>query len=72
MKMKTERYGSLVRVSAEAPKGRIWSASGVHELVAEARGGSDATRAARKDVRDRMNEGTEMCSDPDCDWCNEE
>ena len=69
--IKTERTGSVVRVSAEAPRGFVWTAGGVHELVAEGRGGRAATVAAQRDVRDRMALGVEPCTTPDCDWCTE-
>lgn len=68
--MKTERFGSLVRVTEEAPPGFVWAASGVHELVAEARGGKDATESARRDIRERAALGVERCTDNECDWCN--
>lgn len=67
----TKRTGSLVRVSAEAPPGKIWVAGGIHELVAEARGGREATTEAQRDIRNRMKLGTETCEDKECDWCNE-
>ncbi len=67
-KIKTERSGSLYRVTAEAPHGFIWNAGRVHELVAEGRGPD--SREARKDVRDRMAFGLSKCKAADCDWCN--
>jgi hypothetical protein len=69
--MKTERFGSLVRVTAEAPVGFIWIAGAVHELVAEGRGGREATVDAQRDVRGRMALGVEKCEDVNCDWCGE-
>lgn len=70
--MRTERTGSLVRVTAEAPKGTVWIAGHVHELVAESRGGREATADARRDVAERMALGTMPCTMPDCDWCGDQ
>lgn len=71
MKIKTERTGSLVRVTAEAPCGEVWRAGHVHELVAEGRGGREATIDAQRDVRERMKFGTMPCGDAECEWCHE-
>jgi hypothetical protein len=68
--IKVDRSGSLVRVTAEAPYRNIWNAGRVHELVAEGRGGAEATRDAKRDVRDRMALGLSRCEDPECDWCS--
>ena len=70
-RVNTERSGSLVRVTAEAPTGQIWIAGRVHELVAEGRGGREATLDAHRDVRERMALGTRPCTEPDCDWCED-
>ncbi len=72
MAVKVERSGSLVRVTAEAPKGMRWLASDTHELVAESRGGASATKEARADVIERMRMGFETCGDPECDWCHDD
>ena len=69
MTVHTERTGSLVRVTAEAPHRYVWVAGRVHELVAEGRGGREATLDAQRDVRERMALGTTPCTTPDCDWC---
>jgi hypothetical protein len=70
--LKVELTGSLIRVTAEAPAGLLWSASKVHELVAESRGGLAAKESAYRDIRERMALGTEPCTLPDCDWCAEQ
>ena len=72
VKIKIERSGSLVRASAEAPKGFVWAAGFTHELIAESRGGADATADAKRDITERMKLGTLPCDDPDCDWCADE
>lgn len=69
LRMRTERSGSVVRVTAEAPAGMVWRAGRVHELVAEGRGGRDATAGAQRDVKERMAMGYERCETPECDWC---
>lgn len=71
-KLMTTRSGSLVRVTAEAPHGHVWRDGRVHELVAESRGGREATRDAQRDVRERIKSGTVPCDNPGCDWCEGE
>lgn len=66
--IKTERTGSLYRVTCEAPSGFVWNAGRVHELVAEGRGTN--SQEARRDIRQRVALGLSKCDTPDCDWCN--
>lgn len=52
-------------VRVEAPKGYHW-ADGVHEFV-EAQEGGFSVDELWKDVYDRMQDGTEKCTE-ECDW----
>lgn len=71
MKIAIERTGSLVRGSVTAPAGKVWAASGTHEMVSESRGGKEATADVRADLKDRMRYGVHDCDDPDCAWCED-
>lgn len=56
---KLEDDGCNIRI--EAPAFHVWAIDQVHELVCH-----DAF-----DARERMEQGLERCTDPDCDWCRD-
>lgn len=70
MKIKTERFGNLFRLTCEAPKGFIWNEGYVHELVAETRGNN--SKETRLDILSRIQFGLTECINKDCEWCNYE
>jgi len=62
--------GNLFEVTAEAPPGTIFAATGTHGVVAQVeanRPAADAWRAILSDLRG----GLIACGDPGCEICNE-
>lgn len=53
------------RLVIDAPQGQVWSANGSHALVAEC---NDAGYA---DVLERMAYGLDVCTDLNCEMCEE-
>lgn len=60
-------YG-VNELRVEAPRFHRWKDDPIHEMV-------DASNAPWKpnfqDMLNRMANGLEPCTDPDCDWCND-
>lgn len=57
--------------TVEAPRGKVWNCSEVHELVLnQAKGNVDWLLEAIDDLLDRMEQGVSDCTNPDCEWCN--
>lgn len=56
-------------VNVEAPRGKVWRADGVHELVNSP--WFDQTRTELLEYAlERMLEGLDECPDlPNCEWC---
>lgn len=62
--------GYTSSIDAWTPPGRVWSANFCHSVVAV----WDATmrkEEAWADLAEQMAYGTEPCTDPGCDTCNE-
>lgn len=66
-----DKIGISHECRVEAPRGRVWSADTIHELVASgytAKGqGPDYV-----DLLDRMAYGVEPCTNSECEWCHPE
>lgn len=64
-----DKIGNTHECRVEAPRGKRWKCSEIHELI-------DSSYRPWKpdyaDVLDRMNYGIEDCPDADCEWCSPE
>jgi hypothetical protein len=61
-----EKIGEYHTCSVEAPAGLVWSCDQLHELI------DSTTRPWKPDYEDllgRMSQGTELCANPECEWC---
>ncbi len=55
---------------AETPPGYIWN-EGVHEFVGHCfKGDPEWYEGVWKDLYERMEGGMDLCTDKDCEWCN--
>jgi hypothetical protein len=52
----------------EAPKRQLWNEGDVHEMVCEV---YQPWKPDYADLLSRMGHGLRDCTDPDCDWCND-
>ena len=59
----TDGFGG-VDITAEAPDGFVWVATGAHCVIA--RGPADEAWPA---LFDDITNGMFLCDDPDCEWC---
>jgi hypothetical protein len=66
---RVDRFGSSHEVVITAPNGKVFAASGVHELVSttDDDGPIDTLYA---DALLRVSAGLAGCDDSDCEWCN--
>ena len=77
-----ERQGGVLRdnstsavydYAAEAPLGKVWAATGTHEVIGHAyRGDPEWGAEARAALAEDIAMGVEDCLTADCDWCNPE
>lgn len=65
-------------INVEAPKGKVWTATGdIHMLVANWAGSKrqptwkEERHDALVDLIARMKMGLSNCNDPECDYCSE-
>lgn len=54
--------------SIEAPRGFVWSAMHVHEIIFNWNDGCPI-QVLYADALDRMSYGIEPCHDAECEWC---
>jgi hypothetical protein len=57
-------------IKCEAPKGKIWACSLVHEIISAKEKTEDPRCELWDDMLDRMSYGVEDCEDVECEWCN--
>lgn len=68
--------GGMTMVYADAPKGQVFSCSGIHALITSWWGSPsrptwpDERREGLEDLNERMTSGVEPCNDPECDICH--
>lgn len=66
------RAGLVVDANVDAPAGRLWKASGTHTIGGSCRTNDPAWVAEWVDgLIKEVVEGTEPCTEPDCDVCEE-
>lgn len=62
----------MIDMEAEAPAGKVWSASSTHVVVASVYRGAGATGMVYDLLAADMLGGVEDCDTPNCEWCNGE
>ncbi len=66
-KVEDDKCGNTHECRVEAPPGKRWACSDIHELI-------DSTNRPWKpdyaDLLSRMAYGVEDCPDADCEWCH--